>query len=172
MMGKKSPGKRKMICRIILFILFLLFPMNVFPQSAPEGIGGLKWEDSTLKFRELTDPSPDNLFNENKDGDRTGTRSLKKIGEIRTDGFAMYSFFKDRFYSFMVKIDQRDFNILKEALLSKYGKPKKEGIWLLENKVVIRWNEEKGSLIYIYGPIYKELLDARKSLSEKSKDAL
>jgi hypothetical protein len=146
--------------------------MILLAQTAPDGMGGLKWEDSTAKFMELTDPPPDKLMDEKPDGNRVGIRPIKKLGEIKTSGFAMYSFFNDRFYNFFIKIDPVDLSLLKEALILKYGQSKDGKRWLLEKKVVITFDQEKSSLSYIYVPILSQIMKSKKGAAEKSKDSL
>jgi hypothetical protein len=161
-------------------------------RKAPDGMGDLKWGDSTEKFTELWNPPPWKLTDEDKDGNRIGTRILESIGHIRLSGPSEYFFYKDGYYNFTARFNGKSYFIdLSYALSEKYGKPNEkplflminpnarvgtEYIWNLEDLVVIalEFNEQKdeGLLSYTYIPIQNELMKERKKKANKLKDSL
>ncbi len=172
--------------------IILIFSSLTWGQKAPEGMGGLKWGDSAEKFKELKDPVPWRLPDESSKEKTFGFRYIGLLGEVRTIGEAGYGFNKNRFCFFTVKIDPRDLNILKNALIMKYEKPTKEtplvlkinpnakvGIqyaWTIEGIVIIRLSsneiKKEVTLIYFYLPFSYEQFQEDKKSSEKTKDNL
>jgi hypothetical protein len=149
--------------------------------KAPDSMGNLKWGDSTLQFRELTDPPPYKLNDEDKYGTRLGGRRISQIGDVKVGPLAYYIFFKDKFYTYGVHFKDMDsYDVLNKALALKYGHPKKlsskmdfEWEWEVESKVSVKltWRrkDEEGILEYVYLPILKEF---KRNLEEKARDEI
>lgn len=176
-----------MIKFITIVPIFFLIAASGFCQNDPEGIAGLKWGDSIQKFRELEYPATAKIDTK-LNGVQIGSRWVN-LGDVKSGRYrARYNFYKDRFFLFFFPITEsggqtakEKVDILKQALIIKYGEPKDEGylIWKLSNVLIIlRWYEgyDKGDLSYSYVPILIEKIEDERKLKEdpvqKTKDEL
>ncbi len=162
------------IVAICLLVGCLIAPAAWSQKASPKalsGFGGLEWGDSTAKFKQM-DPSA--KLSEPKKEFQYGVASPKsaKIG-IESMSPPKYRFYKDRYYLFSASFaDERDFTLIEEALISKYGpgketslklKTEKTGVridWEIENKlsITLRWSQlSGGELVYGYLPILREI---------------
>ena len=175
----------------------VLIPIFVLAQKAPEGIGGLNWGDPIEKFKQLTNPSGFGLKDMGNDV-KIGRRFIS-LGEVTYGNEpSMYSFYRDRFYSFAFPVNatqkhiaHKKYTVLRDSLKMKYGPPTEEKPLVLKinpnapvGKVYIwksgevwielEWNEMKykGSLVYTYIPIMAESIRRDKESAEKTKDSL
>jgi len=98
-------------------------------KGVTEGMGGLRWGDTTEEFSRLRNPSPSPTYGE-------GRKFTNKISEHVAYGtryymisgigshLANYYFYKNKFYYFSIDTGSGYGEMIKQALISKYGQPK------------------------------------------------
>lgn len=192
----------------VYFILIFIFIVPSFGEAqkaiAPDSFLGFKWGSTIDEFIKLKDPGPEPSYSGlsdqpidrftslgSKKDIRIGKRWLSKIGEVDV-GSTGYLFNKNRFYMAIVHFkENKNYRILKDALILKYGRPHKisplilrvnpnskggeECSWEIETVwITLKFNELKneGLLQYSYMPIIYEGLKEEKQEAEKTKDSL
>ncbi len=180
----------KKLCFILILILMAPAYIEAQKVAAPDGFLGLKWGSSTLKFRELSPPAQ-HLNDPDDKGKQWGQKWHGKIGEVDV-GSTGYIFNKDRFFVAITHFkEKKNYRILKDALILKYGQPQEmsplvlkvnpnskvgeECIWKIETVwITLKINElkDEGTLQYSYLPILEEGIKEEKRDAQKTKDSL
>jgi hypothetical protein len=154
---------------------------EVKAKGVTEGMGGLRWGGTIKEFSFLRNPSS-RVYQD------YGIRDymISGIGSYP----AYYYFYKNKFYNFAINGNSRSGEMIKQAIISKYGKPKeisplvlyinpnaKVGTgnsWEVGDVIItLNINEMKNEsrLSYIYIPILKlRISDDKKTSEEMKKD--
>jgi hypothetical protein len=200
----KEVNRMKSISFICLMLFVVTGPVGAQAPTSPEGFLGFKWESSVAEYAKLQDPPPE-VLNSNplaslydrytnlieKKEIRFGKRYLRKIGEVEV-GTTSYIFKRDKFCSADIDFkDERNYRVLKEALILKYGQTKEisalslkanpqtrvgeKCTWRLSSVLIeLQYNEMsgEGKLYYSYLPVLLEGIKKEKEDIQKTKNAL
>jgi len=161
---------------VMILVFIILTPVSIWGQKETDTFRGIKWGTD---INELPDLAVVAESGNVKTCSRKGEQN--KIGDAEIDGIR-YQFYKERFCGVSIGFNEnRNFRLLKEGLLEKYGPGSKPNRylekynWILGDLwIILNFSEiqKKGTIYYYYNPISKEMIRDEKEAGRKAKDGL
>jgi hypothetical protein len=174
-MKTKEATEMKKAC-FIGIICTALMVCTVFGQGKIDTFRGIRWGEDLSAVPELSVLSESG---NTKICARNGEQN--KIGEAEVEGIR-YHFYKDRLSGVSIQFNEhKNFRLLKDGLLAKYGPGSKPNRylekynWVLGDLwIILNFSElqKKGAIYYYYRPISNEMLKDEKEAGQKAKDGL